>query len=199
MSGSIGKVRCLTCRRCPSVPQVRASLAVEPVSARVKILSEGVTRITLHGQASAELVGRVFWEDGTPAEGVMVEIDPPVAESSLRRTDASGSYRYFSIAGGREEVRVDAAAGPLSAALSRLWTECPALRDRVITELGEVRPHVNIFVDGDDIRAYSLTPTRPRRESVLWGHTQPRQALGAGWFRRPAPALARAAAPVAAS
>ena len=56
------------------------------------------------------------------------------------------------LAGDREEVRVDAAAGPLSAALSRLWTECPALRDRVITERGEVRPHVNIFVDGEDIR-----------------------------------------------
>ncbi len=56
------------------------------------------------------------------------------------------------LACGREEVRIEAADGPLSAALSRLWTECPALRDRVITELGEVRPHVNIFVDGEDIR-----------------------------------------------
>lgn len=56
------------------------------------------------------------------------------------------------LAGNREEVRVEAAAGPLSAALSRLWVECPALRDRVITELGAVRPHVNIFVDGEDIR-----------------------------------------------
>jgi molybdopterin converting factor small subunit len=26
------------------------------------------------------------------------------------------------------------------------------VRDRVITELGEVRPHVNIFVDGESIR-----------------------------------------------
>ena len=56
------------------------------------------------------------------------------------------------LAGNREEVRVESAAGPLSAVLSRLWAECPALRDRVITELGEVRPHVNIFVDGEDIR-----------------------------------------------
>jgi molybdopterin synthase sulfur carrier subunit len=56
------------------------------------------------------------------------------------------------LAGNREEVRVDAPAGPLSAALASLWRECPALRDRVITELGEVRPHVNIFVDGEDIR-----------------------------------------------
>ena len=56
------------------------------------------------------------------------------------------------LAGNRDEIRVDGAAGPLSSALSRLWTECPALRDRIMTELGEVRPHVNIFVDGEDIR-----------------------------------------------
>ena len=56
------------------------------------------------------------------------------------------------LAGNREEVRVEAPAGPLSAALSALWAECPGLRDRVITELGEVRTHVNIFVDGEDIR-----------------------------------------------
>jgi molybdopterin converting factor small subunit len=56
------------------------------------------------------------------------------------------------LAGNRDEVRVADAAGPLSAALSRLWAECPAIRDRVMTELGEVRPHINIFVDGEDIR-----------------------------------------------
>ena len=60
------------------------------------------------------------------------------------------------LAGNRDEIRLQvedvAVAVPLSSALSRLWTECPALRDRVITELGEVRPHVNIFVDGEDIR-----------------------------------------------
>jgi molybdopterin converting factor small subunit len=56
------------------------------------------------------------------------------------------------LTGNRDEIRVEHAGGPLSAALSRLWAACPALRDRIITELGDVRPHVNIFVDGDDIR-----------------------------------------------
>jgi len=56
------------------------------------------------------------------------------------------------LARNREEVYVEVPAGPLSAALSALWVDCPALRDRVITELGEVRTHVNIFVDGEDIR-----------------------------------------------
>ena len=56
------------------------------------------------------------------------------------------------LAGNREAVRVDHVDGPLSAALLRLWAECPAIRDRIITELGEVRPHINIFVDGENIR-----------------------------------------------
>jgi molybdopterin synthase sulfur carrier subunit len=56
------------------------------------------------------------------------------------------------LAGNRDAIRIEGGTGPLSAALARLWTECPAIRDRVITELGEVRPHINIFVDGHDVR-----------------------------------------------
>lgn len=56
------------------------------------------------------------------------------------------------LAGNRGEVRLDGSAGSVSEALSLLWTTCPGVRDRVITELGEVRPHVNIFVDGESIR-----------------------------------------------
>lgn len=52
----------------------------------------------------------------------------------------------------RGEVRVDGSAESVSEALSLLWADCPALRDRVVTELGELRPHVNIFVDGESIR-----------------------------------------------
>jgi len=62
----------------------------------------------------------------------------------------SGGLRQF--AGSRSDIRVDAAAGPLSVALARLWSECPAVRDRVLTERGDVRTHINIFVDGEDIR-----------------------------------------------
>jgi molybdopterin converting factor small subunit len=62
----------------------------------------------------------------------------------------SGGLKQF--AGNRTDVRVESAAGPLTAALSRLWTECPAVRDRVLTERGQVRPHINIFVNGEDIR-----------------------------------------------
>jgi len=56
------------------------------------------------------------------------------------------------LTGGREEVRVQGDARSLSEALSLLWAQCPAARDRVMTELGDVRTHINIFVDGENIR-----------------------------------------------
>lgn len=72
------------------------------------------------------------------------------------------------LAGNRSEIRVDAAAGPLSAALVRLWAECPAVRDRVLTEAGRVRPHINIFVDGDNIRDAAGLETAVRTDSEVF-------------------------------
>ena len=62
----------------------------------------------------------------------------------------SGALRQF--ADNRSDVRIDVPAGPLSAALEEFWRECPAVRDRVLTERGAVRQHINIFVDGEDTR-----------------------------------------------
>ena len=56
------------------------------------------------------------------------------------------------LAGNRAEVRIKSPADSVSKALSLLWEQCPGVRDRVVTEIGEVRPHVNIFVDGESIR-----------------------------------------------
>jgi molybdopterin synthase sulfur carrier subunit len=73
------------------------------------------------------------------------------------------------LAGNRSEVRIDGSASSLSDALSLLWRECPAFRDRVVTELGELRPHLNIFVDGESIRFSGgfATPVRDRSEIVI--------------------------------
>lgn len=73
------------------------------------------------------------------------------------------------LAGNRSEVRVGGDAASVSDALSLLWRECPAFRDRVVTERGELRPHLNIFVDGESIR-YSGgfgTPVRDGSEIVI--------------------------------
>lgn len=56
------------------------------------------------------------------------------------------------LADDRRSVRVNRSASSVSEALALFWAQCPAVRDRVITELGDVRPHVNIFVDGESIR-----------------------------------------------
>ncbi len=53
----------------------------------------------------------------------------------------------------RSDVRVDVKAGDdLLKALQELFTAYPGLRDRVLTEAGEVRQHVNIFVANEDVR-----------------------------------------------
>ncbi len=57
-----------------------------------------------------------------------------------------------SLAGGRAEIQVPFDGGSLIQAMEALWDAAPALRDRVLTELDEVRPHINVFVDGLNAR-----------------------------------------------
>jgi sulfur-carrier protein len=53
------------------------------------------------------------------------------------------------LAGGRDTVEVPAGSGTLRDVLAKLWELCPALRDRVLTETGEIRRHVNVFVGAE--------------------------------------------------
>lgn len=73
------------------------------------------------------------------------------------------------LAGGRSEVPVEGDVTSLSEALELLWNASPAIRDRVLTELGDVRPHVNIFVNGDDTRhaAGLSTPISDGAEIII--------------------------------
>ncbi len=73
------------------------------------------------------------------------------------------------LAGNRSEVRVDGSASTVADALSLLWTAFPAFRDRMITELGHLRPHLNLFVDGECIRFTNgfATPVRDGAEIVI--------------------------------
>jgi len=56
------------------------------------------------------------------------------------------------LTGGRAEIRVDGTAGSISEALSLLGDDYPKVHDRIVTELGEVRQHINVFIDGDSFR-----------------------------------------------
>ncbi len=52
----------------------------------------------------------------------------------------------------RVDVTIPRESVSLAEALEELWLACPAIRDRVLTEQGEVRPHVNIFVGAESSR-----------------------------------------------
>jgi molybdopterin converting factor small subunit len=56
------------------------------------------------------------------------------------------------LAGGQDRVRVEASVRTAEQALNALWALHPALRLRIVTEQGEVRPHVNVFVGTESIR-----------------------------------------------
>ena len=63
----------------------------------------------------------------------------------------SGSLREFT--GNRGSVQVELKAGVnLLEALQVLFAAYPGLRDRVLTEAGEARRHVNIFVANENVR-----------------------------------------------
>src|SRR3990172_2380885 len=53
---------------------------------------------------------------------------------------------------GRSQVEVHVSGTTVADALAALWHAYPGLRDRVLTEQGEVRQHVNIFVGEENIR-----------------------------------------------
>jgi len=55
-------------------------------------------------------------------------------------------------AGGTMEVTLDDRCGTVGDALGALARRHAGVTDRVVDERGELRRHVNVFVDGDNIR-----------------------------------------------
>jgi molybdopterin converting factor small subunit len=54
--------------------------------------------------------------------------------------------------GGEGAVSIAEAPATVGEALSMLWTRYPGIRDRVATEQGQVRQHINIFVGDENAR-----------------------------------------------
>jgi sulfur-carrier protein len=57
-----------------------------------------------------------------------------------------------SLTGGRSQVDVETSGSSLRDALEALFADHPGLRDRIVTEQGELRQHVNVFVGNGDVR-----------------------------------------------
>ena len=91
---------------------------------------------------------------GTPIEN---ELRYSPAQRIMITFQISGYLIEFT--GGRAEIRVDAAPETVNAALNELWSRHIGLRDRVLTEQGQVRPHVNIFVDSQIVRRDQVLQT----------------------------------------
>lgn len=76
-----------------------------------------------------------------------------------------GALREF--AGGHSQVEIEHPSGSLNSVLPALWTRCPGMRDRVLTEQGEVRAHINIFVGDENIRYSGGLATTVSADSVV--------------------------------
>jgi molybdopterin converting factor small subunit len=76
----------------------------------------------------------------------------------------SGHLKSFS--NGQTEVCVPGSFKTVDDVLAALWREHISLRDRIITEQGQIRPHVNIYYQGEDIRRQNglLTHVEPSSE-----------------------------------
>jgi molybdopterin converting factor small subunit len=61
-----------------------------------------------------------------------------------------GALREFT--DGLSRVEIERSPSTLAEALSALWTIYPGVRDRVTTEQGQVREHINIFIGDENIR-----------------------------------------------
>jgi molybdopterin converting factor small subunit len=60
---------------------------------------------------------------------------------------------------GQNQIVVDSPATTVGEALDSLWRHHLGLRDRVLTENGSLRPHVNIFLNADNVRRKQLLDT----------------------------------------
>jgi molybdopterin synthase sulfur carrier subunit len=60
---------------------------------------------------------------------------------------------------GRNTIKLEASARTVGEALQQLWQIHPGLRDRVLTEQGQVRMHVNVFLEDENIRRKQLLDT----------------------------------------
>ena len=61
-----------------------------------------------------------------------------------------GGLRDFT--GGQSRIELEHSPSTLAEALGVLWTLYPGVRDRIATEQGHVREHINIFIGDENVR-----------------------------------------------
>jgi molybdopterin converting factor small subunit len=75
-----------------------------------------------------------------------------------------GPLRGFT--GGQAQVEIQGCPRTLREALALLWSAYPGLQDRVLSEEGKIREHINIFVGTESVRFLEglATPIPPGTE-----------------------------------
>jgi molybdopterin converting factor small subunit len=53
---------------------------------------------------------------------------------------------------GHSKIEIEDSPATLADALSALWKLYPGLRDRIATEQGQIREHINIFIGAENIQ-----------------------------------------------
>jgi len=74
--------------------------------------------------------------------------------------------------GGRDIIELQPVSTPMTAAevIELVACEYPGLRDRVLNEQGELRRHVNLFIDGENARFLGGLAALVGAESEMWIH-----------------------------
>ena len=73
-------------------------------------------------------------------------------------------------AAGRKLLQVDLAGGPatVAALLEAVGRDHPGVSQRVLDELGDLRRHVNVFVNGESVRFLAGLATPVGERDELW-------------------------------
>ena len=68
---------------------------------------------------------------------------------------------------GRRRLILPATVASVSQALEAVFSLHPRLRLRILTEQGELRPNVNVFVDGENVRFEDGLSTAVREDAEV--------------------------------
>jgi molybdopterin synthase sulfur carrier subunit len=60
---------------------------------------------------------------------------------------------------GQNRIVLDSTPTTVGQALNSLWQQYVGLRDRVVNERGQLRPHVNIFINDENVRHKEMLDT----------------------------------------
>jgi len=61
---------------------------------------------------------------------------------------------------GENRIVLDSKPTTVAQALEGLWQQYVGLRDRVVNERGQLRPHVNIFINDENVRHKEMLDTQ---------------------------------------